>query len=213
MEADKIRIKTFLTIISIILIIEIFFSITIFKIFHNNLASIGVLRLAEIFFMILVVLKYGRGAGDIGLASSSLTSGIIKGFIWSVCFLAVVSVIALIIFFTGTNPLTLLKLNLPKGTGDLILFLVIAGIVGPVAEEIFFRGIIFGFFRRWGVFTALVLCTAFFVLLHNIKGFPLIQVAGGILFAVAYEVEGNLMTPITIHILGNMAIFALALVQ
>ena len=162
--------------------------------------------------MILVAVKYGGGPGDIGLAPSSLTSGIIKGFIWSVCFGAVVSVIALIIFFTGTNPLTLLKLNLPKGTGDLILFLVIAGIVGPVAEEIFFRGIIFGFFRRWGFFTALVLCTAFFVLLHNIKGFPLIQVAGGILFAVAYEVEANLMTPITIHILGNMAIFALALV-
>jgi membrane protease YdiL (CAAX protease family) len=34
---------------------------------------------------------------------------------------------------------------------------------------------------------------------------------GGIVFAVAYEVEGSLMVPITIHVLGNMAIFALSL--
>jgi hypothetical protein len=35
---------------------------------------------------------------------------------------------------------------------------------------------------------------------------------GGIVFAVAYELEGNLMVPITIHVLGNTAIFALSLV-
>jgi len=211
MEADKIKIKTFLTVISIILIIEIFSGITIFKIFHNNLVSIGAVRLAEIFFMIFVAVKYGGGPGDIGLAPSNLVRGIIKGLIWSVCFGAVVSVIALIVFFTGTNPLTLMKLTLPKEPGGLILFLFVAGIVGPVAEEILFRGIIFGFFRRWGFFTALILCTALFVLLHNVKGFPIVQVAGGILFAAAYEIEGNLMTPVTIHILGNMALFALAL--
>ena len=41
---------------------------------------------------------------------------------------------------------------------------------------------------------------------------PVTQVVGGLLFAVAYEVEKNLMVPITIHILGNMALFTLSLV-
>ena len=60
--------------------------------------------------------------------------------------------------------------------------------------------------------SALVLSTLIFVLLHpTISGFPLPQVVGGLVFAVAYEVEGNLLVPITIHALGNMAIFALAL--
>ncbi|MBW2341949.1 MAG: CPBP family intramembrane metalloprotease [Deltaproteobacteria bacterium] len=38
-------------------------------------------------------------------------------------------------------------------------------------------------------------------------GIPLPQVVGGIVFAVAYEIEGSLMVPITIHVLGNLAIF------
>lgn len=42
-------------------------------------------------------------------------------------------------------------------------------------------------------------------------GFPMPQITGGILFAMAYEKEENLIVPITIHILGNIAIFSLAL--
>ena len=39
-----------------------------------------------------------------------------------------------------------------------------------------------------------------------------LQMIGGILFAVAYEMEKNLLAPITIHILGNLAIFILTLI-
>jgi hypothetical protein len=35
--------------------------------------------------------------------------------------------------------------------------------------------------------------------------------AGGLLFAIAYEVEGNLMTPIIIHALANLTIFTISL--
>jgi len=53
-----------------------------------------------------------------------------------------------------------------------------------------------------------------FVLAHPIfPGIPLAQVVGGIVFAVAYEMEGSLMIPITIHILGNLAIFTLSLIS
>ena len=46
-----------------------------------------------------------------------------------------------------------------------------------------------------------------FVLAHPIfPGIPLAQVVGGIVFAVGYEIEGSLMVPITIHVLGNLAI-------
>ncbi|MBW2319145.1 MAG: CPBP family intramembrane metalloprotease, partial [Deltaproteobacteria bacterium] len=43
-------------------------------------------------------------------------------------------------------------------------------------------------------------------------GLPITQIVGGVIFCVAYEVEGKLMTPITIHVLGNTAIFALSLI-
>jgi len=50
------------------------------------------------------------------------------------------------------------------------------------------------------------------VLAHPIfPGIPLPQVVVGIVFAVAYEIEGSLMVPITIHVLGNLAIFTLSM--
>jgi membrane protease YdiL (CAAX protease family) len=39
---------------------------------------------------------------------------------------------------------------------------------------------------------------------------PITQLIGGILFAVAYEIEKNLLVPITIHFMGNLAIFTLS---
>ena len=53
-----------------------------------------------------------------------------------------------------------------------------------------------------------------FVLAHPIfSGIPLPQTVGGIVFAVAYEIDGSLMVPITIHILGNLTIFTLSLIS
>jgi hypothetical protein len=38
-------------------------------------------------------------------------------------------------------------------------------------------------------------------------------VVGGVLFAAAYEKEKNLLVPVTIHCLGNLAIFSLSLIS
>jgi membrane protease YdiL (CAAX protease family) len=64
------------------------------------------------------------------------------------------------------------------------------------------------------MWAALLLSTAVFVVAHAIfHRIPLPQIVGGILFAVAYEKEKNLMVPITIHVLGNLAIFAIAIIK
>ena len=83
-------------------------------------------------------------------------------------------------------------------------------IVAPFAEELFFRGLLYGFFRRWGAPFAIILSTALFTFAHPLRGLPLTQIVGGLLFALAYEVEGNLLAPITVHVLGNLAIFTLS---
>ena len=73
---------------------------------------------------------------------------------------------------------------------------------------------LYGFFRRWGVVVAIVVSTGVFVLAHPIsQGFPIPQAVGGIVFALAYEIEGSLMTPIVIHVLGNLALFTLSLMS
>ena len=93
------------------------------------------------------------------------------------------------------------------------MFFILGGFFAPLAEEIFFRGILYGFFRKWGISTAIIVSTLLFVLPHTSgHTLPITQIIGGILFAVSYEVEKNLLVPITIHSLGNLAIFTIAAV-
>jgi hypothetical protein len=42
-----------------------------------------------------------------------------------------------------------------------------------------------------------------------LQNIPIPQIVGGLLFALSYEVEKNLMVPIIIHMSGNLAIFSL----
>jgi membrane protease YdiL (CAAX protease family) len=94
-------------------------------------------------------------------------------------------------------------------TAPALLFLV-GGLIGPVAEEIYFRGLVYGGLRRWGFWPALALSTLLFSLLHGGgPGVPVTQIVGGLVFAVSYEIEKKLLVPIMIHVLGNLAIFSL----
>jgi membrane protease YdiL (CAAX protease family) len=102
---------------------------------------------------------------------------------------------------------------MPENQSDIILLFFIGGVTGPIAEEVFFRGILYGFFRKWDLWMALVLSTLIFVAAHlGPTGFRLSQLAGGIIFAVSYELGGSLIVPITIHVLGNLAMYTLSLI-
>jgi membrane protease YdiL (CAAX protease family) len=117
-----------------------------------------------------------------------------------------------LLHLAGINALRLLETPLPESIVSIFFYLLIGGVIGPLAEEIFFRGIVYGYLRRWGVFAAVAVSTLLFVLPHLTGGnLPVTQIVGGIVFALAYEKEKNLMVPITIHCLGNLAIFGLTL--
>jgi len=112
----------------------------------------------------------------------------------------------------GSNPLPLIKTSLPSQPWSVILFFAVGGLLAPIAEEVFFRGLIYGYMRRWGIIIACLFSVTPFVLLHSTGGsLPIPQIAGGIIFALAYELEGSLLVPIIIHSSGNLAIFSLSL--
>ena len=46
-------------------------------------------------------------------------------------------------------------------------------------------------------------------LARSMRRFAIVQAIGGVVFAAACELEKNLLVPITIHCLGNLAIFLL----
>ncbi len=147
----------------------------------------------------------------IGLDRSLLFPGIKRGLVWSAGFGAAALLLFVAMSIAGLEPLKYIRGEMPAH--GIFGYFLIGALIAPVAEELVFRGMLYGFFRKWGVFPAVALSTMLFLFAHfAVGGVGLPQLVGGIVFAIAYEVEGSLMTPITIHVLGNAAIFTLSLI-
>ena len=177
----------------------------------SQLLLLGTSRLIEAALIIGVALSVNSGLSVVGLRTGTVLSGFKRGLLWSAGFGGIVLLVFVSLGAMEIDPFPFIKTRLPLNTGDLVLFFLVGGIISPVTEELFFRGVVYGFLRRWGVVSAVIFSSLAFVLAHmSFTGFFFIQVAGGILFALAYEVEKNLMVPITLHMLGNLAIFSIS---
>ena len=213
MAAKRIETKIFFLSLAVLLFPEVGTRVFISESLLSPTLTLGLARVLQVVLILSIVSIWGKGISSIGLAPHQMATGLRKGLIWSAVFGIVVLLGFVTLYIRGVNPVTLIRAKLPTGQGVFLFFLV-GSLVAPVAEEVFFRGILYGFLRRWGVLLALIISTLMFVLAHSVgAGFPVTQVVGGILFAVAYEVEGNLMVPITIHVLGNSALFTLAFIS
>ena len=211
MEANKITLKTLTISIAAVFAIETVFRLAISGQPGSHLPALGIIRCLEALLLVFIAGRFEKDPNAIGLARSKMLPGLLRGLIWSVCFGIAAGVLFLVLFTVGINPLKLVDTPLPSAPRRIFIFFLVGGVIGPIGEEIFFRGIIFGFFRRWGVYAAILISTALFVMPHfDGHHLPLTQIVGGIVFAIAYEKEKSLMVPITIHCLGNMAIFSLA---
>lgn len=95
----------------------------------------------------------------------------------------------------------------------LIFLFLLAAILAPVMEEIFFRGMLHGALRRWwGPLVGAVLSATFFALLHPqaatlpIFGVPIFLL--GVLFSCLYELRGSLLPNIVAHGINNAVVLA-----
>jgi membrane protease YdiL (CAAX protease family) len=214
LETVHIKLKTIGLSIAVILALE-WLAVLLNTHWSAPILIIGCARSLEILLLLGICwMTEPGGFQALGIFPKHIPSGLFRGFLWSAGFGLMVILVAGILLLAGVNPVALISANLPTTQPGLFYFLVVGGILSPVAEEMFFRGLIYGYFRRWGMWAALLLSTAVFVVAHAIfQGIPLPQIVGGILFAVAYEKEKNLMVPITIHVLGNLAIFSIAILK
>ncbi|MDQ6989901.1 MAG: type II CAAX endopeptidase family protein [Mariprofundaceae bacterium] len=93
-----------------------------------------------------------------------------------------------------------------SGLGGLLLMVWIA----PVVEELVFRGLLYRLLReQWGIGFSVVVSAVFFSLLHQ-GALISPQLAGGVIFALAYEWSRSLWVPIVLHIGANSAVYVLA---
>ena len=174
------------------------------------LGGTGLARLLDIAWLGLVVSACPHGWAQIGLGRANWRPGLRRGLIWSAGFGFLAALGWAGLHLAGMDPLRFIQPGPVAGRATPALLFLVGGFIGPVAEEIYFRGLVYGGLRRWGFWPALALSTLMFSLLHAAgPGVPITQIVGGLVFAVAYEIEKSLLVPITIHVLGNLAIFSL----
>lgn len=214
METKHIEVKILLGSVFSIVAVDYFFYLFFSHSILSDVERVGMVRIFQTICILSIVYYFNAGFSAIGLRYHGVIHGLKRGSLWVAGFGGITMVGLACIYLSGMNPLKLFKTNLPSGYKDLIVFLIIGGMIGPVSEEIFFRGVVFGFFRKWGVFFAIIATTLFFVAVHTPgRGIPVTQIVGGVLFAVSYEIEKNLIVPLMIHILGNIAIFSLSILS
>jgi membrane protease YdiL (CAAX protease family) len=178
------------------------------------LAATGIIRALDIALILCLTRLFGKDVLIPGVIPAAIAKGLKKGILWSAGFGGLAALAGIALYLSGTNPLAMVHVELPKQSAQLLLFFLVAGIIGPVAEELLFRGIVFGFLRRWGASAAIIGSSLLFVAAHHIRGgIPVPQAVGGLLFAISYETEKNLMVPMVIHVSGNMTLFALSLLH
>jgi uncharacterized protein len=85
-------------------------------------------------------------------------------------------------------------------------------VVAPLAEELFFRGLLFGALRQfWGLWPALLVSGLAFSAVHLNLSVMVPYALIGIVFAWSYHRSGSLWTPIAAHAIVNGIAFTLTL--
>ena len=99
----------------------------------------------------------------------------------------------------------LLKTSLFDNNNNLIITLISAGLIGPIIEELMFRGIIYNELKsKYKNMKAILITTIFFAIIH----FNIIQIlyalAIGFILIFVYEKYKNIKAPIILHMTSNI---------
>jgi membrane protease YdiL (CAAX protease family) len=162
---------------------------------------------------ILVIRSSGADWYDIGfrtIGRSEVTRAIVWGLGAVVIIAAVNYALQWVMGETFQNPQTLTLA--PGGFSwlNLAVMLVMGGMIAPFAEELAFRGLLYGYLRRYmAIPIALVLMAACFAAAHFIVMLMPALFVVGLILGAAYERSGSLWVPIIIHGVFNSVMMIL----
>lgn len=177
-----------------------------------NTAIMDILGLFAVLYF--VVKKYKRNLIDLGISFKNLLRDVKIGIVGYITALPVLSLVLLFVLivmqFIRYEPPSypIFELFYEETRPRLLFFLtILVAFLGPIAEEVFFRGFAYPVFRRkMGVRNAIILVSSVFALLHmNLVGFLPIMVLG-VLLAYLYEKTGSLIPSIVVHMIHNLII-------
>ena len=85
------------------------------------------------------------------------------------------------------------------------MFFLMAAILGPVLEELLFRGLLFRAWEaRWGWFVSMLLTSAMFAVYHRLSVWSFVS---SIVFVCVYRRTGTLRAAIVVHATGNLSLW------
>ncbi len=177
-------------------------------VFNTGIVNIGAIAVI-IFF---VAKKYGQSLSALGISGKKIIPSVFMGIAGYITAMPVIFVIMLltlaIIKLTGYKPPVQPIVEIfmqEKDTSVLWVSVLFAAVCGPIAEEIFFRGFMYGAVKKkTGAWGGILITGALFSALHaHVVGFMPIM-ALGVLLAYLYEKTGSIIPSITVHIIHNV---------
>lgn len=178
-------------------------------------ASTGFMNLLVFMFILrFVIVKRHQGVATLGISRKGLLKNIGVGLY---CYIGFLPILALLFLFIVAIAKMLNYTPPPQPIYELIfeekrplIIMAISGLIafiGPVIEEVFFRGFLYAALRKsFGILWAIALSGFLFSFLHtSILGFIPIM-ALGIFLAYLREKTGSLIPSISVHIVHNTAL-------
>lgn len=169
--------------------------------------------------IIMVTKKFRRPIEELGLTAKNWLGGVRTGLLgyWALIPLLIVILFVIAglaqLFAYEPAPQPVVQMYLKKSTEPfLIYFTLFVAILGPIIEEVFFRGFAYTAFRqKWGVTRGVLASSAVFALMHMnvIAFFPIFVL--GIFLAYLFEKTGSLVPSMTVHMLHNLIMVSLTL--
>ena len=167
----------------------------------------------------LVKVKFGQPASELGLTTSHFFKNVATGLVGYVTIVpALVLTLAAISwgmqrFSYEPPPQAVVQIYLKDSTRPFLVQLTFfVAVLGPIIEEIFFRGFTYKAFRtRFGVGRAMVLTALIFAALHMSVAAMLPIFLLGLFLTYLYEKTGSLVPSMTVHVLHNLIMVALTL--
>ncbi len=167
--------------------------------------------IAAVYFIVILRRRIGwRGFGLTPMRPRAIVLSIIAGLLSVPMMGAIGTTVQKLLGQPLVSPQ--LSFLAPAGFSYTALFgmLLIGGLLAPFAEEMIFRGLLFGWLRRfWLLWPAALTSAAVFGLIHGIVPIIVAAAAVGLVLALAYEIAGSLWSPVIIHATQNSVAISL----
>lgn len=106
-------------------------------------------------------------------------------------------------FITEVNTQAGFQTAAQGGFGAVLLLLFTGAVLGPIGEELVFRGVVQSALEKYGSWVALFGSTLLFAAVHGPSVIFVVALVMGLLFGAVYRLSGSIWPAIVLHIVYN----------